>query len=230
MRLVYNSTTDTLFQTSCSIFNTTFNPQRLRLGNKILRQRLRGPAVAAYYPPRIGTIKDLRQAYRGKGEFGGWEVRDEDEDYRLEKIRVAKMRGKGAPKKKRSAAGTYNLVIRRGEFADWARREQEVDEEETGWEQVMDGSKTLGLFGLHCTALLAGWIDGQRKGLVLLMESSTWARNRMQGFAEGVNHRLCLHTNDHFTFFQIGEQYNMEARNQHVGIDNDASWTTRSCM
>jgi len=121
-------------------------------------------------------------------------VRDEDEDYRLEKIRVAKMRGKGAPKKKRSAAGTYNLVIWRGEIADWARREQEVDEEETGWEQVMDGSKTLWLFGLHCTALLAGWIDGQRKGLVLLMESSTWARNRMQGFTEGVNHHLCLRT------------------------------------
>ncbi|KAK3076757.1 hypothetical protein LTS18_012145 [Coniosporium uncinatum] len=102
-----------LMKTSCSIFNTTFNPQRLRLGNKILRQRLRGPAVAAYYPPRIGTTKDLRQAYQGKGVFGGWEVRDEDEDYRLEKIRVAKMRGKGAPKKKRSAAESKRLTKRR---------------------------------------------------------------------------------------------------------------------
>lgn len=31
---------------------------------------------------------------------------NEDEDYRFETIQIAKLRGKGAPKKKRTAAGT----------------------------------------------------------------------------------------------------------------------------
>jgi len=166
-----------IVQTSCSIFNTTFNPQRLRLGNKILRQRLRGPAVAAYYPPRIGTIKDLRQAYQGKGEYGGWEVRDEDEEYRLEKIRIAKMRGKGAPKKKRSAAGTYTLVVMGGVMANWARRKQEIDEEEAGCEQVTDGLMGWGLFDMHCAALLQRRFCGHHVGRVQLMGFSIGSRS-----------------------------------------------------
>ncbi|KAF2219675.1 mitochondrial ribosomal subunit S27-domain-containing protein [Elsinoe ampelina] len=86
----------TLLRTQCTIFNTTFNPSRLRTGNKILRQRLRGPAMAAYYPRRIATIKDLAKAYPD------YEVIDEDEDDRLENVQITKSRGKGPPKKKRT--------------------------------------------------------------------------------------------------------------------------------
>ena len=44
-------------------------------------------------------IQELRK------EYPNWEVEDEKEDLRLEGIRLSKMRGKGAPKKRRSAAG-----------------------------------------------------------------------------------------------------------------------------
>ncbi|PNS15513.1 Mitochondrial 37S ribosomal protein S27 [Sphaceloma murrayae] len=84
------------FQTQCRIFNTTYNPLGHRRGNKILRQRLKGPSLAAYYPRRIATIKDLAKAYPD------YEVIDEDEDDRLENVQITKSRGKGPPKKKRS--------------------------------------------------------------------------------------------------------------------------------
>jgi small subunit ribosomal protein S33 len=83
------------------VFNTTYNPERVRVGSRILHQRLKGPSVAAYYPPRIGTISHLRKLYP---EF---EVIDEEEEDWLEHLNVAKSRGKGAPKKKRTAAGTH---------------------------------------------------------------------------------------------------------------------------
>lgn len=85
-------------QTQCRIFNTVFNPTGLRTGNKILRQRLRGPAFAAYYPRRVATIKELQRAYPG------FETYDEDEEDRVEHVAINKSRGKGAPKKKRTAA------------------------------------------------------------------------------------------------------------------------------
>lgn len=51
------------------------------MGNKVLRQRLKGPAVAAYYPRKVATIKDVKR------EFGPvlatW---DEDEQDRFEYI------------------------------------------------------------------------------------------------------------------------------------------------
>lgn len=85
-------------QLQCSIFNTTYNPERLRLGNKILRQRLKGPILSQYYPPRMSPIKELKNAYPE------WTFPDEDEGMRLESIAARKARGKGAPKK-RTAAG-----------------------------------------------------------------------------------------------------------------------------
>lgn len=56
-----------LSQSQCRIFSLTFNPQRLRLGNKILRQRLRGPALAAWYPRKTVTFRDLQNAYKPLG-------------------------------------------------------------------------------------------------------------------------------------------------------------------
>ncbi|EGP84839.1 unnamed protein product [Zymoseptoria tritici ST99CH_1A5] len=87
-----------LLKAQCRIFNTTFNPTNARLGNSVLRQRLRGPSIAAYYPRRVATFVDLKRLYPGM------ELYDNFEEDRLEHIQIAKSRGKGAPKKKRTAA------------------------------------------------------------------------------------------------------------------------------
>ncbi|KAI9735196.1 MAG: mitochondral 37S ribosomal protein S27 [Cirrosporium novae-zelandiae] len=92
-----------LMKIQCRIFNTTFNPEGLRLGNKVLRQRLRGPALASYYPRRTVTLKDLKKAFP---DFTVW---DDDEEDRLESIAITKMRGKGPPKKKRTADESKKL-------------------------------------------------------------------------------------------------------------------------
>lgn len=46
------------------------------MGNKVLRQRLKGPALAAYYPRKVATIKDVKR------EFGPvlttWDEAEED--------------------------------------------------------------------------------------------------------------------------------------------------------
>ncbi|KAI1610185.1 mitochondrial ribosomal subunit S27-domain-containing protein [Exophiala viscosa] len=89
-----------LTKLQCSLFSTTFNPNQQRLGNKILRQRLRGPALAAYYPRRSTTIEDMLNEFKRFDLEGS----NEDEDDRFETIQIAKLRGKGAPKKKRTAA------------------------------------------------------------------------------------------------------------------------------
>ncbi|OJJ41998.1 hypothetical protein ASPZODRAFT_162407 [Penicilliopsis zonata CBS 506.65] len=87
-----------LAKTQCRIFSTTFNPQGLRLGNKILRQRLRGPTLAAWYPKKIVTFRDLQDICKSQDLV----TFDELEDDREEAIQVAKLRGKGRPKKKRT--------------------------------------------------------------------------------------------------------------------------------
>ncbi|KAF1948702.1 hypothetical protein CC80DRAFT_458727 [Byssothecium circinans] len=87
-----------LMKTQCSIFNTTYNPERLRLGSRILHQRLKGPAVASYYPARIGTIPQLRKLYPE------YEIIDEKEEDWVEHLNVARSRGKENPKKKKTAA------------------------------------------------------------------------------------------------------------------------------
>ena len=61
-----------------------FNPERLRLGNKILRQRLRGPALAAWYPKKTVSFRDLQDAYRPLGLT----MFDEAEDDREEAIQM----------------------------------------------------------------------------------------------------------------------------------------------
>ena len=66
----------------CRIFSTTYNPERLRTGNKVLRQRLKGPSLAAYYPRRVVTLKDLQKAYP---DLETW---DEDEEDRLESLQM----------------------------------------------------------------------------------------------------------------------------------------------
>ncbi|KAI4260797.1 MAG: hypothetical protein L6R42_003889 [Xanthoria sp. 1 TBL-2021] len=96
-----------LMKVQCRIFSMTFNPERTRTGNKILRQRLKGPSVAAYYPRRVATFKDLRALYP---DLDTW---DEDEEDRLEHVALMKTRGKGAPKKKRSKDESKKILGKR---------------------------------------------------------------------------------------------------------------------
>ncbi|KAH8888375.1 hypothetical protein GQ53DRAFT_749299 [Thozetella sp. PMI_491] len=88
-----------LMQAQCKVFSTTFNPDRTRLGNKVLRQRLRGPAMAAYYPRKVYTTGDLIKEFKPLQLL----VDNEAEEDRLELIAGLKARGKSAPKKKRTA-------------------------------------------------------------------------------------------------------------------------------
>ncbi|RFU33369.1 hypothetical protein B7463_g2940, partial [Scytalidium lignicola] len=85
-----------LMKVQCRVFGSVFNPERLRTGNKILRQRLKGPSLATYYPRKVATFQDLQRA------FPDLDMYDEEEEERLEKIKLLKARGKGAPKKKRT--------------------------------------------------------------------------------------------------------------------------------
>jgi small subunit ribosomal protein S33 len=84
-----------LMKAQSQVFATTFNPNGVRMGTKVLRQRLKGPALAAYYPRKLATIKDVNQEFGP--ELRTW---DNDEENRLEYIEELKARGKSAPKKK----------------------------------------------------------------------------------------------------------------------------------
>ncbi|KAI0884790.1 mitochondrial ribosomal subunit S27-domain-containing protein [Annulohypoxylon maeteangense] len=90
-----------LTKAQCEIFATTYNPDGIRMGNLILRQRLRGPTLAKYYPPRGPTINTLERAFKGLG----LETINEQEEDRLEHLAGVKSRGKGAPKKIRTPKG-----------------------------------------------------------------------------------------------------------------------------
>ncbi|KAK0706555.1 mitochondrial ribosomal subunit S27-domain-containing protein [Lasiosphaeria miniovina] len=86
-----------LMKAQCQLFSTTFNPERVRTGNKILRQRLRGPALAAYYPRKGPDLLDLQREVDDLGLL----VDNDEADDRLEHIAALKLRGKSAPKKKK---------------------------------------------------------------------------------------------------------------------------------
>ncbi|KAJ8133172.1 hypothetical protein O1611_g455 [Lasiodiplodia mahajangana] len=88
-----------LMKVQCQIFSTTYNPEGIRMGNKILRQRLRGPSLVKYYPPRGPTINTLAKEFRSLG----LDTENEKEVHRLEHIEGRKQRDKGVPKKKRTA-------------------------------------------------------------------------------------------------------------------------------
>ncbi|KAF1998937.1 hypothetical protein P154DRAFT_621406 [Amniculicola lignicola CBS 123094] len=96
-----------LMKLQSSIFRTTHNPSGLRIGTAILASRLKGSSVASYYPPRIGTTKQLRALYPD------WAVIDDKEEDWVESLNIAKSRGKGAPKKKRTAAESKKFQKRR---------------------------------------------------------------------------------------------------------------------
>ncbi|KAH6695831.1 mitochondrial ribosomal subunit S27-domain-containing protein [Plectosphaerella plurivora] len=85
-----------LMKAQCQVFSTTYNPEGLRTGNKVLRQRLRGPSLASYYPERTVTVRDVMKS------FGPHLTTfDMEEDDRREHITELKSRGKSAPAKKK---------------------------------------------------------------------------------------------------------------------------------
>ncbi|KAK0626140.1 mitochondrial ribosomal subunit S27-domain-containing protein [Immersiella caudata] len=88
-----------LMKAQCQLFSTTFNPEGLRLGNKVLRKRLLGPSFVSYYPPKLVTHKDMLR------EFAPFEltIDNQKEDMRRDHIAGLKFRGKSAPKKIRTA-------------------------------------------------------------------------------------------------------------------------------
>jgi hypothetical protein len=89
----------TLNQVRATLFQTAFNPTNVRTGAKYLRRRLRGPAMVAYYPPKL-DLADIVKRYPSL------EMVNEDEQTRFEDIEFKKKRGKGAPKKAKSK-GTF---------------------------------------------------------------------------------------------------------------------------
>lgn len=71
-----------LTQVQCQIFSTTYNPDGIRMGNKILRQRLRGPSLVKYYPPRGPDLNLMAKDFKKYG----LEVIDEEEEDRQEHL------------------------------------------------------------------------------------------------------------------------------------------------
>lgn len=102
-------------QTQSRLFSHLYNPLRLRTGNSVLRQRLKGPALAAYYPRRITTLQDIMRMYPEL------ETYDEDEADREDNIVLMKARGKGAPKKKRTREESKKFAKRGGRPATPAK-------------------------------------------------------------------------------------------------------------
>jgi small subunit ribosomal protein S33 len=86
-----------------TIFQTTYNPTSQRTGAKYLKRRLRGPSMIEYYPNQL-SIASLNK------EFPGLDLVDEYEAQRLQDVVDKKKRGKGAPKKAKSA-GTLIVYI-----------------------------------------------------------------------------------------------------------------------
>ncbi|KAJ4307027.1 hypothetical protein N0V88_000402 [Collariella sp. IMI 366227] len=86
-----------LMRARCELFSTTFNPEGVRTGNKILRQKLKGPSMASYYPRKLTTFRDFKNAF----EPLELEYEDEEEADRLDHIAGLKARGKGQKKKKK---------------------------------------------------------------------------------------------------------------------------------
>ncbi|CCM04570.1 uncharacterized protein FIBRA_06751 [Fibroporia radiculosa] len=81
----------------CAIFQTSYNPTSVRTGAKYLRARLRGPSMVEYYPEEV-TVAKFNRMFHGE-----WKIMNPDEENRLADIEAKKRRGKGAPKKAKSA-------------------------------------------------------------------------------------------------------------------------------
>ena len=68
-------------QAQCQIFSTTYNPDGIRMGNKVLRQRLRGPSLAKYYPPRGPSLNQLFKEFEHLEVEGVNELAEDREEH-----------------------------------------------------------------------------------------------------------------------------------------------------
>ncbi|ORY72589.1 mitochondrial ribosomal subunit S27-domain-containing protein [Leucosporidium creatinivorum] len=75
------------------VFGTTYNPESLRTGSKVLKARLRGPAMLRYYGERISGWAGLNAA------VPNLQLRDLAEETRLIDLETRRKRGKVTPKK-----------------------------------------------------------------------------------------------------------------------------------
>ncbi|KAL1920642.1 mitochondrial 37S ribosomal protein mS33 [Calcarisporiella thermophila] len=82
-----------LAELTASLFHNVYNPTGARTGNRILRERLKGPTFQKYYPPALIKFRDVKAA------FPDMQLVDIYEEQRLEEIEKRRRRGKGAPKK-----------------------------------------------------------------------------------------------------------------------------------
>ncbi|PWN54091.1 hypothetical protein IE53DRAFT_372677 [Violaceomyces palustris] len=75
------------------VFGTIHNPDQLRIGSKVLKQRLVGPSMLTYYPPTI-DLASLTKTVPAVGKLVHFR-----EVQRLKDVERKKMLGKGPPKK-----------------------------------------------------------------------------------------------------------------------------------
>jgi len=76
-------------------------------------------------------MRELRRAYPG------WEFDDENEEARLESIRMRKMRGKGAPKKRKAEGMWLHFTVTLVVWLTFWDRFKEAAETKTGWSEIM---------------------------------------------------------------------------------------------
>ncbi|KAI0657180.1 mitochondrial ribosomal subunit S27-domain-containing protein [Cubamyces menziesii] len=90
----------------CEIFQTAYNPTSVRTGAKYLRARLRGPSMIHYYPDTLTVAEFNRMP-------GGFKIQDWAEYQRLADVEEKKRRGKGAPRKAKTAADSRRMSRKR---------------------------------------------------------------------------------------------------------------------
>jgi len=130
----------------CDVLGTVHNPHSLRTGSKVLKARLRGPAMLRYYGERFSSFRGLNAA------IPGLELRDLVEETRsvsllalpppraprgaaqltripscrLLDIETLRKRGKVKPKK--GASGSLSLLRTRAATPHWTRPSASVGE------------------------------------------------------------------------------------------------------
>jgi len=97
-----------LAKAQSTVFQTPFNPNNLRTGDRYLTKKLKGPLLQTYYPPiRPVNFKQLNQIFVRTAKANGvtgrdleyWKLPDLREEKRLERVAHNRKRGKGPPKK-----------------------------------------------------------------------------------------------------------------------------------
>ncbi|KAG0684247.1 mitochondral 37S ribosomal protein S27 [Pichia californica] len=92
-----------LEQLQCQVFKTTFNPTNMKTGAKILSAPLKGQTLSKYYGP--SDFPSIAKVARFLST-PSFQVINEGEAYRMERVEDLKRRGKGSPKKIREKAAS----------------------------------------------------------------------------------------------------------------------------